>query len=1006
MACVYEFQGKTYDQEDFIKILLNMKPSEASKYMPGVSAVPNAPFVGNTNKWSMLAVKRMVRYAAENGYDSIAWTPGEVQAERYDLSKQVDTIRWKQEREGRGILTAIDKNANDHHWNIAQDKIEDYVGKEVAQKIIDKNPQYNDVIELSGLDLKVGGEGMKGFYDKILPAEVNKFFGKAKWGKAKVKLTTGLPEPQSVRELAKNFFGSKEASRSPLDIMDAPMIPALKNNKILEVVVGSLPVDMVDNLVSNDINPKDFVSKPSLFSDSLPIKSRGSVFEGLRDTLSKVGTRIGTGLRSASKAGLDKELFSTLKASDLSLDEALRIAFPVDFLEVSDDFGSTGLTKAGLRTESSPFELGDKGIPTKFTDFIDWHNSIITHPRRNATDIFKKWELKITPEMKSKALYEGMPQFALSDKKFLLKAVAVRTKDGTIFKGKPGELHVDVLEKIPISKKEGLSYEDSGFIDYDGKFYNRAEASILYGEFEAKMAQAKGLMPQFATTAIGGKDVVEFKESLEPVTQEDYVANRTADKSIKMKAVSALKRYTGDIRQEVSKLIAPISTRLARINKSLMAKIRKLDFDTNRAIQKDVQTVLPLLQKSKAMTRDDSADWDYARKNSDIRKINDLVEKYDMRKEHDAVRGVYDDLRKEAIDVGLDIGEIEEYWNRRVRDLQGLLGAMGKEQGDIYTRKLWEKAEDLGVSVSELDNDMRANIITNMILGGPVGPGGVTAEKQRVFRKIPVALNKYYAHSDAALIEHIGEMRTAIEKRKFFGKIPQKVSEMRRQLFVAQNKIRKLNAQLGDDPTGDIRKRRNKWIGREKELRAYLNKYAMQRDYTDNIGAYIDEMMLAGEIRPGQQQEVNDLLKARFHDRGTHGFWQAYKNLSYIDTMGSPISALTQIGDLAWSMYDSGFIPALKHAARALPPKRWKKIKVTREDVGAARIAQEFADPGTLGKAVTWVFKHVGLEKIDAIGKEALLNSSLERYQKEARSDPEKIANNIRHIFERETEEV
>jgi hypothetical protein len=34
--------------------------------------------------------------------------------------------------------------------------------------------------EFTGLDLKVGGEGMKGFYDKILPDYMNKF-GK-KWG--------------------------------------------------------------------------------------------------------------------------------------------------------------------------------------------------------------------------------------------------------------------------------------------------------------------------------------------------------------------------------------------------------------------------------------------------------------------------------------------------------------------------------------------------------------------------------------------------------------------------------------------------------------------------------------------------------------------------------------------------------------------------------------------------------------------------------------------------------
>jgi hypothetical protein len=52
--------------------------------------VPNAPFVGKTEAWLALALKRMIRYAAEHGYDRIAWTNGEQQAERYDLSKHID----------------------------------------------------------------------------------------------------------------------------------------------------------------------------------------------------------------------------------------------------------------------------------------------------------------------------------------------------------------------------------------------------------------------------------------------------------------------------------------------------------------------------------------------------------------------------------------------------------------------------------------------------------------------------------------------------------------------------------------------------------------------------------------------------------------------------------------------------------------------------------------------------------------------------------------------------
>jgi hypothetical protein len=35
-----------------------------------------------------------IREAAEKGYDKVAWTPGSVQADRYDLSKQISKVSY------------------------------------------------------------------------------------------------------------------------------------------------------------------------------------------------------------------------------------------------------------------------------------------------------------------------------------------------------------------------------------------------------------------------------------------------------------------------------------------------------------------------------------------------------------------------------------------------------------------------------------------------------------------------------------------------------------------------------------------------------------------------------------------------------------------------------------------------------------------------------------------------------------------------------------------------
>jgi hypothetical protein len=73
-----------------------MQPEEVAKYDQLQSAwvsskggVPDAPF---KTSWHELSLKRAIQEAAEKGYDQIAFTTGKTQAERYDLSKQIDEI--------------------------------------------------------------------------------------------------------------------------------------------------------------------------------------------------------------------------------------------------------------------------------------------------------------------------------------------------------------------------------------------------------------------------------------------------------------------------------------------------------------------------------------------------------------------------------------------------------------------------------------------------------------------------------------------------------------------------------------------------------------------------------------------------------------------------------------------------------------------------------------------------------------------------------------------------
>jgi N12 class adenine-specific DNA methylase len=135
--------------------------------------VPDAPFIKDTNATTKLGLKVALKEAVAQGADKISWTTGEQQNERYDLSKQVDEIGWQKNENGTYNITPKKDGSvigtREMMANLTIKQIEDYVGKEVAEKIQNEEGKVWDggsvkQGKLTGQQLKVGGKGMIGFY--------------------------------------------------------------------------------------------------------------------------------------------------------------------------------------------------------------------------------------------------------------------------------------------------------------------------------------------------------------------------------------------------------------------------------------------------------------------------------------------------------------------------------------------------------------------------------------------------------------------------------------------------------------------------------------------------------------------------------------------------------------------------------------------------------------------------------------------------------------------------
>ena len=167
--------------EDFQKYL--KIEGNFSSYNPRLG-VPDAPF---KKTWHEFVSKNLLNEAARGGYDNVSWTTGAQQGERYpQLIDHVNNVEWHimkngqksvlldLKKGGESILD-LDSSGNIIRGNFSGKNLSEVIGKEQAEKIISADKGF-----LEGNDLIVGAEGMKGFYDKMIPdymAKLGKRFG-------------------------------------------------------------------------------------------------------------------------------------------------------------------------------------------------------------------------------------------------------------------------------------------------------------------------------------------------------------------------------------------------------------------------------------------------------------------------------------------------------------------------------------------------------------------------------------------------------------------------------------------------------------------------------------------------------------------------------------------------------------------------------------------------------------------------------------------------------------
>lgn len=182
--------------------------------------VPDAPYKKN---WHELMMKQIFNEAVKGNYDAIAFTTGKQQAARYNLSKQVDSLELLPSLSSDDIKPLRLKAYKDGNPVISRDidesELPDLIGKEAAKKLLEQPMGKMRDRTLSGVEMDVGGEPMKKFYDEIIPNFVNKYGKKYGIGVKKENLSyKGVPSADDVYLNAKKYgYTRSQFDQLPLE---------------------------------------------------------------------------------------------------------------------------------------------------------------------------------------------------------------------------------------------------------------------------------------------------------------------------------------------------------------------------------------------------------------------------------------------------------------------------------------------------------------------------------------------------------------------------------------------------------------------------------------------------------------------------------------------------------------------------------------------------------------------------------------------------------------------
>tara|TARA_B100000795_G_C22797631_1_gene440181 strand:- start:102 stop:3167 length:3066 start_codon:yes stop_codon:yes gene_type:complete len=397
-----------------------------------------------------------------------------------------------------------------------------------------------------------------------------------------------------------------------------------------------------------------------------------------------------------------------------------------------------------------------------------------------------------------------------------------------------------------------------------------------------------------------------------------------------------------------------LSTRIRDIDEAMGFNLRAYDMRVSantHAAQKEVEDFARLVTKA----TDDMPEEAVTRLNKhlfngEFKQAAGMLGRYgDANSAMSKVESYLATKYTELKDAGYkDLGQIDNYFPRKVKDYDGLSLALGKNNAGesiiqkANTAKLLElnklrKSEGKPEAL-ELSNAEKNDVINKVVqsrMNSRGGSGKLTQTQKRAITEVPEELAKFYESPVDSLFRYIRSTEEKIAKGKFFGE----------------------SATTKPDVDGSLQPN--------------------QLDIDLSVNKIVAKANKDNDLSNAELDNLTNLLMTRFvaGEKAMNKSLQFFRNVGYATTLANPLSAATQAADISVSAYVNG----MSHTLAALVGKN----KVEVEDIGLMRaVSEEMKNEREMADSLHWLFRKSGFHAIDKLGKNVMLNASLRRASK------------------------